>query len=327
MKRMQRHRVSPEKEAEVGRLYRSGLKMMECATATGLAYNTICNILKRTGVKTRPRQLWLRSPHHTGIVSDLKAGMKPAAIAAKRGIHVSTVRNNVLYAGEVYPTRSQSRRRYSRNDHAFAKLTDGSAYWLGFILTDGNISSTAHGADKDLVQVSLAEKDRGHLETLKAFLGYTGPVFSRKSTCKGRDYPSCGLCVISKPIVTDLLRYGITPRKSLTATVSPLLQNNVPFWRGVIDGDGCLRWSKRKRGCGRTLPILELCGTEAVCLAFAEFVKSRGIGGKGRCFWAGTAWRVTFAGRAAVAIANLLYSGDGPTLTRKKQLATSFKSF
>jgi hypothetical protein len=67
-------------------------------------------------------------------------------------------------------------------------------------------------------------------------------------------------------LVETLKEYGIVERKSRTAFVIKL-NNNLHFWRGLIDGDGTLYISPKM------YPALSLCGSESILNQFVDYVK------------------------------------------------------
>jgi hypothetical protein len=317
--RSPRPRVASEVEQEVGRLYLSGKTVRQCAGITSLAYNTIRKILRRTQVLMRPKGVCRRTPRADAILADFCGGAKPSAIARKYGVSISTVRNVVLRAGLAYPSRGQTIRRYTVNEVAFDVLDDEVAYWLGFLLADGGISL------RSVLRVNVSARDCGHLESLRGFLRSTAPIGTGKASAKkgGRKISYCYLAVCSQAMVVALGRWGITPKKSLTAVPHDLLVGMPDFWRGVVDGDGCLYWHCGQKS--RPRPVLIVVGTEAVCRAFATFAASCGATGRKSVAKRRNIWEVRLYGSDARLLAELLYSRSGPMLVRKKVLAESFR--
>jgi hypothetical protein len=163
------------------------------------------------------------------------------------------------------PTKSllESNRKYRLNEAAFEVITDEAAYWLGFIMADGCISYEyrySHPSSPRL-RINLSPCDMGHLQKLKDFLGYEGIIALRDN---GR---YCALEITSSQLVESLAQYGVVERKSRTASVMEL-NNNLHFWRGLIDGDGTLYLSKYM------YPSLSLCGSENILNQFVDYVKN-----------------------------------------------------
>jgi hypothetical protein len=143
------------------------------------------------------------------------------------------------------------RKNRSGIDHdLFKDLDDESAYWIGFLMADGNIESM-----KNNVNVTLQIGDRDHIEKFKKFTKGNNSIreISQKRIYKNIETVGhySRYSFTSDEVVKTLSLYGVVPRKSLTATPSPLVSGNKHFWRGVIDGDGCI-----SRDLSRFRPIL-----------------------------------------------------------------------
>lgn len=126
------------------------------------------------------------------------------------------------------------------NDTFFNKWSGESAYLLGFIASDGNVSQ-----DKRCLTIAQSHEDgRLFLEKIKGILGgnITGPD----------EDDSNRLQIYSRLICARLIELGIVPAKSLIIEMP-----NVPeeffrdFIRGLFDGDGCVSAHKAGHGYGR----------------------------------------------------------------------------
>lgn len=130
------------------------------------------------------------------------------------------------------------------NEHSFDEITPESAYWVGFLMADGGVSSWNYS-----VYLNLSSKDIGHIEKFKKFMGSSNPIKNKvaKNPFKnGKDYNTSSFSVSSLYLQYKLEKYGIKPKKSATAKVSDNLVYNRHFWRGVIDGDGSISLEKKK---------------------------------------------------------------------------------
>jgi hypothetical protein len=161
----------------------------------------------------------------------LEGTMSYRRIASVVGCCHATV-SRVL--GERVGSRSEHCRVHSVDHSYFSKLTDESAYWLGFISADGCVHK-AH------LRIDLGVKDMPHLLKLRDALSSTHPVSQIPSR------PSIARFVVSSPdIVKDLGTYGVVPNKTFKLE----FPSNIPddllrhYIRGFFDGDGCA-----SRGC------------------------------------------------------------------------------
>lgn len=130
--------------------------------------------------------------------------------------------------------------KYFCNEHAFDTLSPEVEYWLGFLLTDGCIYDP--GKRTPRIELRLAEIDKEHIEAFKQFLNSSTPLIFHKKQ------KAWSLIVPSALLVTKLAQYGIVPRKTyIQQHVPSALKLSPHFWRGVIDGDGCIHTTQRHR--------------------------------------------------------------------------------
>lgn len=154
-------------------------------------------------------------------------------------------------------------RGYAVDESFFAApFTEESAYVLGFWAGDGWVHNTR-------MAVTLAEKDKSHLEMIKRLMHSKHPLMHRE-----RDNKSYYRLSIGSKTLTDRLReLGIIPRKSLIYDPQTTLKH-IPhthhrhFYRGLIDADGHVCTKNARIG---------LTGSEYTCAAFKDFLLNSGI--------------------------------------------------
>ncbi|TSC94636.1 MAG: hypothetical protein CEN87_357 [Parcubacteria group bacterium Licking1014_1] len=150
--------------------------------------------------------------------------------------------------------------RFKFKTDFFEKWSPEMAYVLGFLYADGDIEDVRKSSRTQYITFTNVDKEI--LEAIKKAMGsehnlnYRAP---RKVTYQnGKTYESSEsyrLRIGSKKMFDDLLKLGLTPRKSLTIKF-PI---NVPddcfshFVRGYFDGDGCVTIKKGKGKYGQSI--------------------------------------------------------------------------
>lgn len=124
-------------------------------------------------------------------------------------------------------------RRSIQNEIVFGSPNPLSAYWAGFLMADGNV--TSWGKNQSKISLVLGARDLGHLLQFAQFVGYRGDV---------RFIPSHDTYAISGSsalMADDLSRWGVVPDKTHVGAVPDIPSELVPdYIRGLIDGDGCI---------------------------------------------------------------------------------------
>lgn len=160
------------------------------------------------------------------------------------------------------------------NDDFFKTWAPEMAYILGYIFADGNINWKPEKSYRALT-ITSAEKDKEHLEKIRLKLESTKELLYSESTKSYR------LIVNNETICKDLMKLGLTPRKSLSMKFPEVPGNFLKhFIRGIIDGDGTVRYVKRGRS-----PYFEIrisSGSEAFLQKMKEKITLIGIYGNVR---------------------------------------------
>jgi hypothetical protein len=158
-------------------------------------------------------------------------------------------------------------KKHTVNENFFDILDEESSYLLGLIYADGNIAwNTKKGYY--CLTITASAKDVQHLERLRKILSSTKPLLYSSKTNSYR------LIVNNKKLCKKLMKLGVIPKKSLIVR----FPKNIPkqqlkhFIRGVIDGDGNVRFVERKRS-----PYFEITissGSKRFCDGLVRAIKT-----------------------------------------------------
>lgn len=130
----------------------------------------------------------------------------------------------------------------SVNENFFKRWTPEMSYILGYIAADGNIcwNSNPKKSYRSLT-ITAAERDKDHLERIRTILNSSKELLYSPKTKSYR------LIVTNRTVCLDLMKLGIKPRKSLTIKFPKVPRKYLShFIRGVIDGDGAVRYFDRE---------------------------------------------------------------------------------
>ncbi|MFH1631232.1 MAG: LAGLIDADG family homing endonuclease [Candidatus Aenigmatarchaeota archaeon] len=162
------------------------------------------------------------------------------------------------------------------NEEFFDNPNEESSYILGFIFADGNVTWNPSRSYWSLT-ITASSKDKAHLEKIRGLMGSTKPLLYSKNTNSYR------LIVASKILCRKLIDLGVVPRKSMIVRFPENITRSDHvrhFIRGIIDGDGTVRYVNRRRS-----PYFEI----SICSGSERFLKKLSkvifnhIGVKSRC--------------------------------------------
>lgn len=150
---------------------------------------------------------------------------------------------------------SNKNRALYKNEDYFNEESSNMAWILGFLASDGTVSSS-----NNTIKIGLSARDKEILEKIKKEIQIENKIVEY-TTKDGFDCVDLHwTCAKHKQI---LAIYGITPNK--TFTIKPPLQLSKKYWidfiRGYFDGDGSVNLIQNKalrwQVCGATKEILQ----------------------------------------------------------------------
>lgn len=207
--------------------------------------------------------------------------------------------------------------RYLNHD-AFENLTDEASYWIGMLMADGCIYRQEKQAPE--IRLELTSRDREHLKRFKKFLSADQPIRTRNLKLRSGNVATYDLMLVrSEQIASRLESFGVFPQKTQRTQIMHL-EHNRHFWRGIMDGDGCLTWANK-------FPALSLVGTRTLMQQFCDHISQAiNIHTVPRDFNRGV-WTVSLYCRKACALTEYLYSNQTIALERKQTRAEAFATF
>jgi hypothetical protein len=201
------------------------------------------------------------------------------------------------------------RTKYTLDETVFERVTEDSAYWMGNLMSDGNISRGKTGNFR--IALTLAKVDHDHLMKFRKFLKCTNPILPKKKKYRGAIVIQYYLRFTSKHIAEVLIAHGIVPRKSLIARAIGV-EDNRHFWRGVFDGDGYF-----KNKDGKDADKMILTGSNDLCAQFEEYIKKNVPNSKVRIKKIREYSKLYISSDTARTVAKLLYSDCNTALERR----------
>ena len=161
--------------------------------------------------------------------------------------------------------------KYSVDTSYFSSInTEEQAYWLGFLMADGNVYN-------GVLNITLCEQDKYHLEKFAKCIKTEAPVRIAESYCDGKFYPTSRISVCNKELCNDLVMLGCIPGKTLSLKYPGYLFNDQRtlhkhFIRGYFDGDGSLTYIN---GNIKTRRPSFSCGSLGFLESIAKIVESQ----------------------------------------------------
>jgi hypothetical protein len=260
---LRNHFTSQEELDGMVELYLSGRSGREAAAEFGYTSSVCLNELKDRGIKARSQGVYKpESYSYTDQMVYAYVGGMTAKDAGALFGYSSAICYSALKRRGIAVRKQEEYGRTRDVDHEFFSSIDNEckAYWLGFITADGCL----HG---NKVSIGLAAVDETHLNKYNKNLMSTYPVTYSRSNSSVR------VSLTSEQIVKDLKSLGLSERKTFTvapcSTVPDELMRH--YWRGVIDGDGCIGKSAVKK-TGYITWSVSLTGNKYMVEGFCRWV-------------------------------------------------------
>ena len=243
---MSRYLTEEEKEKIID-LYNKGYNTVQTGEILGRNNSTIGRYLRKCKLKPIGPKRLLTGDEEKKVCDLYLNGLTSAEIYEKY------FKNNVgceETIQKIVRENGISRKRGYKNliDHDYFECINSpeKAYFLGLMLTDGNVYyDKRNGNRQPSIQIALKGDDIAILEKFKCEISSDNKI----SIYKNNDRFECVFIVNSLKMAQDLAKYGIVPRKTFLIKEMP----NVPkeyvrdLIRGIFDGDGTVYILKAKQ--------------------------------------------------------------------------------
>jgi len=255
-------------------------------------------------------------------ICDYISGSSSSIVAKKYSIDKRTVLRWLVKANIDRRSNSESTRRFKVNEMFFKEInTEEKAYWLGFLLADGNIAKTGRRCKARQLRCALQIRDKKHLEKLRKALSSNHPIKTKTVFIKNKPHLCCWLVITSKLLIEPL---DVTGWYKFKKRGDTSILENIPcrlkrhLVRGLIDGDGCIHKSKKRK---LSIMFIDL-HRSVVCWVQNWIINSIGLN-KTKIYHPSKAYCFFYSGNIQVPkIIKLLYSDAGPYLQRKLNQAS-----
>lgn len=296
----------------------NGKTLKHAAATLKISIPTIRRRLTALGLAV-PKH-WKNTINESGIVNDYLCGISGEGVARKHGISRCKVKR-ILRDNNLGMRQHLGNTRFPLNHNAFDIISERSAYWAGFLMADGNVFQYRNETPEIKLQLSVQDID--HLDLFRDFLDCYRPinVSNVKSPGSHNIYTYATFRFRSQRIAERLASFGVIPNKTYCAKAI-ILEKNVNFWRGVVDGDG---WVRIKRPGN---PVIGLIGTQHLVSQFSEFVYQRfGFTPSIHKLKNSRAHSVIIESSRAYSVIHLLYNNCELALARKLTIANEIISY
>lgn len=243
-----KRKTDQETEKEIIQLYQSGLSMTKVGARYNISGATVMKILNEYNIQKRTKG-GIYKISEQEVINRYSNGESCQKIADSFNVTFHTI-SSILEKNNI-----ERKNKYSNInlDEDYFENIDrpDKAYFLGFMLTDGNISSK-----ENIIRLSLASKDEEILEVFKE------RTHSENKLCVREDesHSERTFQLRSNKWKDDLAKYGIVPKKTSISQM-PILQDNIMshMIRGMIDGDGWISFKSHQIGfCGNEKMVTQL---------------------------------------------------------------------
>lgn len=255
-------RVIKESHMEAGRMryhrflchmsLSHGISLKKMAQQTGVNYYYLCRIRKKNNIPKAKIKVWndrRSNKIEQEVVKLYKSGQTGQQIVDKIGYKRQETVYQILDKLGIDRREPKIQTYY---DESFFEKIDSheKAYILGLIMTDGNIIKDYNG-----FEIQLTEADGYILEKIGDLIGASKTHTvqridcSHKRTKKGftNAKDMIRLTVHNRKIAEDLRELGVVKRKTKILRYNGCVPDEFlsSFFRGLVDGDGCMGVDKR----------------------------------------------------------------------------------
>ena len=218
-------------------LYQEGKTLAEIAEEMCCCYTTVFLRLKKYNIpmRTTPKCKEIPKDIENLVLKEYKNKTVYAMCCEHKELNQALV-NKILKKHNVQPISRGKRNSPNLKEDYFERIdTPNKAYWLGWLITDGCITS------RHDIEISLQARDVPILELFASDLGVYNKIKDFNKIYKR-------FLITNKIMCEHLAQYGVIPNKTFTVDFPQLADELLPsFLRGCFEGDGHIGRSFHKR--------------------------------------------------------------------------------
>lgn len=190
------------------------------------------------------------------IILKRKSGLKRKDIISEYDISDRHYKIIILENGGDIKQRVK---KYNFNENFFENIdTEDKAYFLGFLVADGNINTKTNN-------IKIFQKETDILYKFKECINFEGNIYTRK------DGKISNIGISSEKMKNDLSNLGIISNKTMIVKYPNIIKElEHHFMRGLFDGDGCISIHKKKEGSRDTSDR----GQVNICSGSFDFIET-----------------------------------------------------
>lgn len=241
-------RTKHEIELKIIELYNSGLSMSKSGEPFNVSAATVMHILDRNNIPKRTKGGIYKLPEEE-IIKRYQQGESCQTIANSFKVTFNTI-SNILEKNDI--PRNNKYKNLSLDENYFEKIDrPDKAYFLGFMLTDGNVFTK-----ENIIRLCLSFKDEEILEIFKKVTGNENKITIRKD----EKHNERTFQLRSSKWKKDLAKYTVVPQKTFISEMPIIEEEMMPHLiRGMIDGDGWITYKGHAIGfCGNEKTVTQL---------------------------------------------------------------------
>ncbi|MGL5869133.1 IS630 transposase-related protein, partial [Clostridium chrysemydis] len=226
-------------------LYKSGKSAFEVSEILGFNEATIRGWLKRNGVKIRDGGQYNKK-YDDDILKEIKELYDKGFYATEIDKRLSLRRGASQYIlnKSGYKMRHRGPKSLIKKEDFFDEIDNEiKAYFLGFIVADGNVSITN---GQYSLKIHIAYKDKKIIDNFLKYIGSSNKTKKKVHNNSESYYVS----LTSIHMCETLIRYGVIPQKTGKECIPSIIKDEYMnhFLRGFFDGDGITDISKGRSG-------------------------------------------------------------------------------
>lgn len=303
-------------EQKIINLYQQGYSISKIKEIVNISYNQISKILKKNNIEVIDRQIIEFNNKFKVALQLYKSGYSLTQISNQ--IHID--RHKLAKKLKSLGINVENKQNITKfNETQFDSIdTEEKAYWLGFLMADGNLSSTCNN-----IELGLKESDKKHLEKYLQFLNFTDQ--NKIKYHKGKLGNSYRVVITNKHMWNRLNQLGCVPKKSLILTFpKEVINYKLDFIRGYFDEDGCLSYIRNLKSVS---PNCSMISTKEFLLEIQSILKNYDVDSKivSDKRYKGNTKILKFSVKNSKKLLKILYSNASIYLDRKYNRYLFFK--